>query len=88
MFSKSAIVAAALAAACLVPAAASAAQHTPPDLPVAVKACKLDTSPAYPSCGGISPAKVAVVLPDPWFTVEVCKHDTSPAYPSCGSDPR
>ena len=82
-----ATLAAVIGVACLAPATASAGppQHTPPDLPVATKACKLDTSPSYPSCGGISEATVAVRLPDPWFTTEPCKHDTSPSYPSCGS---
>lgn len=82
--------AALLGAACLAPGAASAgpSQHVPAGLPVATKACKVDTSPGYPSCKRTSKAKVAIRLPDPWFTTRPCKHDTSPNYPSCGNDPR
>ena len=82
--------AAVLGAVCLSPGAASAgpSQHVPDDLPAATEACQVDISPGYPSCAPPSEAKVAIRLPDPWFTTKPCKHDTSPNYPSCGNESR
>ncbi len=61
------------------------------DLPVAVKACRLDTGPNYPSCVRDlilrgSPGVPGIVPLDLPLTVKVCKVDTGPNFPSCLPD--
>jgi hypothetical protein len=79
-------------------AGAEPVQYNPDDPWYMTEPCAHDTSPTYPSCGGVAElapgsgsgaaARIQYRPDDPWFTTKPCKHDTSPSYPSCGGAPR